>query len=164
MFKDCEAEWEYACPAGITTPFTYGETLTDKLANYKGKINYADEPIRQYRYETTPVGSFYPNNFGLYDMHGNVWEWCLDDWYDNYENAPNDGSAWIDNLEDFGNYQEVSQIGVLRNGCWNDKPKSCRCANLHSNFLKRKHKSRRGRIGFRVICIFENNTSSIKLN
>lgn len=148
-----EAEWEYACRAGTTTPFTYGETLTDKLANYNATINYADEPIGQYRQETTPVGSFYPNNFGLYDMHGNVWEWCLDDWHDNYKNAPNDGSAWIDNLDEFGNYQQVSERGVLRGGCWNGSITSSRCANRHSSIIKRKNRTHSR--GFRVVCVSE---------
>ena len=73
-----EAEWEYACRAGTTTPFYFGETITGKLANYNASETYADEPKGEYREETTPVGQFSPNAFGLYDMHGNVWEWCAD--------------------------------------------------------------------------------------
>jgi Uncharacterized conserved protein len=148
-----EAEWEYACRAGTTTPFHFGECLTDELANYNATINYKNEPIGQYRQETTPVGSFYPNNFGLYDMHGNLWEWCQDDWHTNYEDAPNNGSAWMDTLDDIGNYKEVSSYGVLRGGCWNDSPKSCRSANRHSAYAKRKNKRRS--VGFRVVCISE---------
>ncbi len=97
--RDCrlpsEAEWEYACRAGTTTPFYFGETITSELANYDGNYTYANEPIGLYRKETTPVGQFPPNAFGLYDMHENVYEWCADDWHDNYQGAPTDGSAWI---------------------------------------------------------------------
>ncbi|NER07273.1 MAG: formylglycine-generating enzyme family protein, partial [Okeania sp. SIO3C4] len=91
-----EAEWEYACRAGTNTPFHFGETITGDLANYRASETYANEPERQYREQTTPVGQFPPNAFGLYDMHGNVWEWCADDWHNNYENAPTDGTAWLD--------------------------------------------------------------------
>jgi formylglycine-generating enzyme required for sulfatase activity len=76
-----EAQWEYAARAGTTTPFYFGDTITSKLANYNSN-------------KTTDVGSFPPNAFGLYDMLGNVWEWCADPWHDNYEGAPTDGSVW----------------------------------------------------------------------
>lgn len=100
-----EAEWEYACRAGTRTPFHFGETITTDLANYRGTDNeeykwsgsYGPGPKGIYREQITEVGSFgVANAFGLYDMHGNVWEWCLDDWHDNYEGAPTDGSAWLD--------------------------------------------------------------------
>ena len=87
-----EAEWEYACRAGTTTPFYFGETITTDFANYDGDSVFASEPKGQYRGKTTPVGQFPPNAFGLYDMHGNVWEWCADDWQRNYKGAPSDGS------------------------------------------------------------------------
>ena len=89
-----EAEWEYACRAGTTTPFYFGETLTPDLANYNGNYTYASGPKGKFREQTTEVGSFPPNAFGLYDMHGNVWEWCADPWHENYEGAPIDGSVW----------------------------------------------------------------------
>ncbi|MFM5957789.1 MAG: formylglycine-generating enzyme family protein, partial [Dolichospermum sp.] len=78
-----EAEWEYACRAGTTTPFYFGDRITTELANYDGSYNDDDE-----QEGTAEVGSFPPNLFGLYDMHGNVWEWCQDTWHDNYEGAP----------------------------------------------------------------------------
>ncbi len=94
-----EAEWEYACRAGTTTPFHFGETIIGELANYHASDTYADEAKGEYRRQTTPVGQFPPNAFGLYDMHGNVWEWCADDWHSNYQNAPTNGSAWLDSNE-----------------------------------------------------------------
>jgi formylglycine-generating enzyme required for sulfatase activity len=133
-----EAEWEYACRAGTTTPFHFGETITTDLANYNGNYTYASEPKRKYLQETTDVGSFPPNAFGLYDMHGNVWEWCQDDWHDNYSNAPKDGSVW------------TSQSGItklLRGGSWTYTPANCRSASrYHSNL------GNYDLIGFRVVC------------
>jgi formylglycine-generating enzyme required for sulfatase activity len=105
-----EAEWEYACRAGTTTPFYFGETITTDLVNY----NYE-------RKKTTDVGSFPPNAFGLYDMHGNVWEWCADPWHKNYEGAPADGSVW----------KEGGKEGpfVLRGGSWGNGAGRARSAN-----------------------------------
>ena len=89
-----ESEWEYACRAGTTTSFWFGTELTTDLANYNGDTPYDDGPRGEYREKTLPVRSFDPNPWGLYQMHGNVWEWCRDTWHDNYEGAPEDGSAW----------------------------------------------------------------------
>ena len=76
-----EAQWEYACRAGANTAFSYGPTLTSDLANYNGEFTYQNEPKGIYRHTTTPGGTFPPNAFGLYDLHGNLWEWCLDVWH-----------------------------------------------------------------------------------
>jgi formylglycine-generating enzyme required for sulfatase activity len=114
-----EAEWEHACRAHSTTPFYCGETITTDLANYVGEHTYRAESKGVYRHETTDVGCFPPNAFGLYDMHGNVWEWCADAWHEDYIGAPTDGSAW----DRAGTSQRV-----LRGGCWHDPPDLCRCA------------------------------------
>jgi len=92
-----EAEWEYACRAGTTTPFSFGNTLITEVANYNGGDIYADGPKGEYREEPMPVDhSNLANAFGLCDMHGNVWEWCADHWHENYKGAPADGSVWIE--------------------------------------------------------------------
>jgi len=115
-----ESQWEYACRAGTTTPFYFGETITSELVNYDGNYPYADARKGKYRKETTDVGIFPPNAFGLYDMHGNVWEWCQDVWHDNYNGAPTDGSAWETGGE--SNYR------LLRGGCWVNYSRYCRSA------------------------------------
>ncbi|MGF1674004.1 MAG: formylglycine-generating enzyme family protein, partial [Rivularia sp. (in: cyanobacteria)] len=79
-----EAEWEFACRAETTTPFQFGETITTELVNFNGNETYADAPKGQFRQQTIDVENFSPNSFGLYQMHGNIWEWCLDTWHDNY--------------------------------------------------------------------------------
>ena len=135
-----EAEWEYACRAGTTTPFHFGETITGELANYRASEIYVSEPKGEYRKETTPVGQFPPNAFGLYDMHGNVWEWCQDTWHESYEGAPKDGSAWMDN---------DNRYRLLRGGSWLNNPGNCRSA------YRRFYHSRGNddfNIGFRVVC------------
>ncbi|NES83719.1 MAG: SUMF1/EgtB/PvdO family nonheme iron enzyme [Moorea sp. SIO2B7] len=131
-----EAEWEYSCRAGTNTPFYFGETLTDKLANYDANDTFAKESKGKYRQKTTPVGKFPPNAFGLYDMHGNVWEWCLDDWHSDYVGAPTDGSAWLS-----GDYYITK---VIRGGSWGNYPWFCRSSfRLNVNY----------RDGFRVVCV-----------
>jgi eukaryotic-like serine/threonine-protein kinase len=88
-----EAEWEYACRAGTTTPFAFGETITPEVVNYDGNNPYGNAAKGLNREKTTPVSTFPPNLFGLEDMHGNVWEWCLDEWRDSHNGAPTDGST-----------------------------------------------------------------------
>ena len=114
-----EAEWEYACRARTTTPFHVGKTLTFELANYDATHAYGPEPAAgEYRGETTDVGSFLPNGFDLYDMHGNVWEWCADSWHSDYRRAPSDGRVW----ETGGN----NLRRVLRGGAWDILATGCR--------------------------------------
>ncbi|MBD2303026.1 formylglycine-generating enzyme family protein [Nostoc sp. FACHB-190] len=121
-----EAEWEYGCRAGTTTPFHFGETITAEIANYNGEDVYEDGVKGEYRKQTTPVGYFQvANNFGLYDMHGNVWEWCEDDWHNSYKGAPNDGSAWI--------VSGTSNTKVCRGGSWDTDTRNCRCASRYNN-------------------------------
>ncbi|HAC64860.1 MAG TPA: formylglycine-generating enzyme family protein [Cyanothece sp. UBA12306] len=135
-----EAEWEYACRAGTTTPFYFGETITTDLANYDGNYVFASEPKGQYRGETTPVGQFPPNAFGLYDLHGNVWEWCLDDFHRNYEGAPSDGSPWISN--------DNNTTKILRGGSYIINPRVCRSAFRDSLFPRNGSSND----GLRVVC------------
>ena len=117
-----EAEWEYACRAGTTTPFHFGATLTRKLAKgtFKVPINLANYNKGFYE-QTSEVGSFPPNAFGLYDMHGNVYEWCLDRWHNNYHGAPSDGSAWSPP-------NDIDTRRVLRGGSWHSSLRDCRSA------------------------------------
>lgn len=152
-----EAEWEYACRAGTITPFHFGETITSKLANYDASTTYAKEPEGEYRNQTTPVGQFPANAFGLHDMHGNVWEWCLDDWHGNYTNAPTDGSAWFDNNDnnDNNNLYQKKGRAALRGGSWNVFPERC-ASSYHSHCSRRDHIY--SIIGFRVVCVFGINT------
>jgi formylglycine-generating enzyme required for sulfatase activity len=147
-----ESEWEYACRAGSSTPFYFGETITTELANYCGEdrtINdnfysgsYGRGSKGVYREETTPVGSFPANAFGLFDMHGNVLEWCEDHWHSNYENAPVDGTAWLDADAD----EEARH--VLRGGSWLNNPRLCRSASRGYYVAGVRDDS----FGFRVVC------------
>jgi len=151
-----EAQWEYACRAipsppapllegeggkKIYPPFHFGETISTELANYDGNYTYGIGEKGEYREETTPVGYFkVANEFGLYDMHGNVWEWCEDDWHDNYEGAPTDGSAWIDKKSK----ESDKTSHPLRGGSWILDPGDCRSAYRDLNLLD-------DAFGFRVI-------------
>jgi formylglycine-generating enzyme required for sulfatase activity len=134
-----EAEWEYACRAGTTTPFYFGPTITADLANYDASSTYGNGPKGKYRQKTIEVGNFPPNAFGLYDMHGNVWEWCLDDWHDSYKGVPTDGSAWL----------KSGGSKLRRGGSWGDYPLNCRAADR----LCDRPDDRGLVIGFRVVCV-----------
>ncbi|MGO4440410.1 SUMF1/EgtB/PvdO family nonheme iron enzyme [Rhizobium sp. RAF56] len=161
-----EAEWEYACRARTTTPFHYGPTLTPALANYCGTGGavcgmsfgkdvssleydgmtyplgaYGDGPPGTFSGSTKPVRSFPPNRFGLFEMHGNVWEHCLDNWSDRIEDLPGDGSPYVGGRPD---------VHVLRGGSWSHHPAICRAAyrdRMDDTFLGWE-----GRVGFRVVC------------
>ena len=134
-----EAEWEYACRAGTTTPFWWGSSITPDQANYDGSA----DPYKgggkkgEDREKTLPVKSFEPNPWGLYQVHGNVWEWCEDLWHGNYNGAPQDGSAWT---------AGDSIYRVLRGGSWGDDPLALRSA-YHSKLLWGGFRFR----GFRVV-------------
>ena len=115
-----EAEWEYACRAGTRTAFSFGEEIDTSLANYDGNYTYNGSPQGEYRKGTTRVGEFAANPWGLFDMHGNVWEWVQDVVHDNYEGAPSNGSAW----------EEGGDQGrrILRGGSWLYNPRYLRSA------------------------------------
>ena len=109
-----EAEWEYACRAGTTTPFHFGGTISTDQANYDGNYTYGNGKKGVYREKTTPVGSFPANPWGLFDMHGNVWEWCQD-WYGPYPKTDITDPQSLTNGE----------ARVLRGGSWNGNPGDC---------------------------------------
>jgi formylglycine-generating enzyme required for sulfatase activity len=109
-----EAEWEYAARAGAMTRYSWGDDPGKGNANCDGCGSQWD------REQTAPVGSFKPNAFGLYDMHGNVWEWVEDSWHDNYDSAPTDGSAWL--------RRDDSSYLVVRGGSWRNDPETARAA------------------------------------
>ena len=141
-----EAEWEYACRAGTTTPFYFGETITTDLANYNGNSTYGNAPTGEFRQQTTTVGSFPPNAFGLYDMHGNVWEWCADNWHDNYQGAPTDGSSWETDIQ--LNDANDNRYRLARGGSWAFYPQDCRSANRFEPMGDMFDDC----FGFRVVC------------
>ncbi|MGF1477962.1 MAG: SAV_2336 N-terminal domain-related protein [Cyanophyceae cyanobacterium] len=130
-----EAEWEYACRAGTTTSYYFGDTVTPELVNYsESKEN-----------ETSSVGEYPANAFGLYDMHGNVWEWCLDHWHNSYQEKPeglkqNGNKPWLTDDE--------SALRTLRGGSWYNLPELCRSAIRRNN----DPDARFYVVGFRVVC------------
>jgi eukaryotic-like serine/threonine-protein kinase len=117
-----EAQWEYACRAGTDTTFYCGETITTDLANYNGDYPYRGARPGENRQQATPVGSFPPNQFGLYDLHGNVWEWCLDQYRPSYHQAPIDGSVWTTSDA------PSDPKRVMRGGAWDYVARGCRSA------------------------------------
>jgi formylglycine-generating enzyme required for sulfatase activity len=136
-----EAEWEYACRAGTTTPFHFGDIITAEVANYCATETYNGSPKGKYREKTTPVDQFeFANAWGLSDMHGNVFEWCQDHWHSTYEDAPTDGSAWLSDSEDARR--------VIRGGSCDDAPRNCRSAYRSYIYPRETYVF----IGFRVVC------------
>jgi formylglycine-generating enzyme required for sulfatase activity len=137
-----EAEWEYACRAGTTTPFHFGDLPSVALMNYNGNYTYNNSQKGEYCRQTVEVGRFPSNSFGLCDMHGNVYEWCEDDWHNSYEGAPTDGSVWLKE-----NHAESNRL--LRGGSWNFMPGFCRSAYrvINSRGFRSYY------IGFRVVCV-----------
>jgi formylglycine-generating enzyme required for sulfatase activity len=115
-----EAEREYVTRAGTVTPFWWGAAISPKQANYNGTYIYGNGPAGEYRKRTLPVNSFQANRWGLYQVHGNVWEWTQDCWHENYDGAPSDSSAW-----------EAGRCGyrVVRGGSWVTYPGDLRAAN-----------------------------------
>ena len=132
-----EAEWEYACRAGTTTRYYFGDD-----ANQLGDYAWYDGNSQD---KTHPVGQKKPNAWGLYDMSGNVWEWCEDNWHDNYIGAPTDGSAWITNNND-NDYD----YRILRGGSWFGNPDGCRSACRSNHY--RRDDDYGDFFGFRVVC------------
>jgi len=139
-----EAEWEYACRAGTTTPFAFGATITPDIVNYDGNYAYGNAAKGINRGTTIAVGSLgKANNFGLYDMHGNVWEWCEDVFHDDYTGAPVDGNVWLTSRSDGKDYR------LLRGGSWLYNGRHCRSAvrlGVTAGY-------RSDLIGFRVVAV-----------
>jgi len=149
-----EAEWEYAARAGTDTPFSTGHCIRTDQANFHGRTPYGDCPESHlYRGKTTAIGTFLPNAWGLYDVHGNVFEWTEDCWHDSYDGAPTDGSAWRDNV--FANPANGDLTTkpcrvpsrVLRGGSWSGYAEHLRSANRAANDPNFKSIF----IGFRVV-------------
>ena len=133
-----EAEREYAARGGTQTAFWWGDSMTRSQGNYDGNYSYNGSPTGQSRQDTVPVNSFSANPYGLYNVHGNVWEWTQDCWHETYAGAPTDGSAWTTGCS--GNYR------VLRGGSWDYTP-----AGLRSAFRDRAFPFLRfGSMGFRL--------------
>jgi formylglycine-generating enzyme required for sulfatase activity len=152
-----EVQWEYACRAGTTTPFSFGSTLTTEVANYDGNFTYANGPKGVYRMQTTPVGMFPANAWGLHDMHGNVWEWCLDEWSLNGEEISTDANVGLslgfsqdESSGDAGTIPSLGQEARILRGCsWRGHPKLCRSAHR----VGIRSSTNNAGIGFRVCCL-----------
>jgi formylglycine-generating enzyme required for sulfatase activity len=133
-----EAEWEYACRAGTTTEYHFGDVITADFANYYGKSTWNGSPEGTSREETTEVGSFPPNPWGLFDMHGNVWEWCQDG------HEPYSADDQIDLIQ---LVEQPAEPRALRGGSWGSAPVDCRTAY---RFIS-PSANRNGSIGFRCV-------------
>jgi formylglycine-generating enzyme required for sulfatase activity len=150
-----EAEWEYACRAGSTTPFEYGKSLSSKEANFNGNFPYGDAAQGPYLRRTSKVGSYKPNAWGLYDMHGNVAEWCSDHYDpDYYKNSPAVDPQGPDKGVLPTGYTSRNKPGpglfyrVVRGGCWLDEGRACRSAYRFRAMPNEPYRL----IGFRVVC------------
>ena len=133
-----ESEWEYTARAGTRTPFHTGATISTAQANYDGDHVYGSGRKGVDREQTVPVGEFGPNEWGLHDVHGNVWEWTEDCWNGSYEGAPADGSPWT---------RGDCDVRVIRGGSWENPPSASRSASR-----ARSHRAtRNGDLGFRVV-------------
>jgi len=131
-----EAEWEYAAHGGTTTPFSTGNNLTTSQANYDGNYPYNTNTKGEYRQKTLPVGSFAANAYGLFDMHGNVWEWCSD-WYGDYSTTAQTNPKGASS----------GSTRVARGGSWDNAARSCRTA-YRSTYTTGYRNSR---MGFRLV-------------
>jgi formylglycine-generating enzyme required for sulfatase activity len=148
-----EAEWEYAARAGTNTPFSFGDSIKTDWANFQGKFPYNNSPRGEFRETTVAVGSLGgPNAFGLYDMHGNVWEWCSDVWNENYEGSPADGKSW-----DTG---KIPYLKIIRGGAWDSLAVECRSTarNLMTASI------RLNSIGLRVVVDIPEQTPPVQAN
>ncbi|TVQ49619.1 MAG: DUF552 domain-containing protein [Gloeocapsa sp. DLM2.Bin57] len=136
-----EAEWEYACRGSSETRYWFGQNLNSNLANYDASSGYLDSKNNLFLQKTTPVNYYkLKNPFGLGDLHGNVWEWCLDHWHTNYYKAPTDGSPWLS--------ADEQQLRVVRGGSWYDLSRFCRSSCRHALPPERRVNN----VGFRIAC------------
>jgi formylglycine-generating enzyme required for sulfatase activity len=133
-----EAEREYAARGGTQTAFWWGDSVTTSQANYDGNYSYNGSPTGRFRQATSPVNSFSANLFGLYNVHGNVWEWTQDCWHETYDGAPKDGSAWTTGCSSYSR--------VIRGGSWYGNPANLRSAFRSDRFPELRYNF----IGFRL--------------
>jgi formylglycine-generating enzyme required for sulfatase activity len=138
-----EAQWEFACRAGTSSAFAFGEMITTELVNYNGGSRCNSYPIGSNRGQTIDVGGFPGNLWGLHDMHGNVWEWCSDHWHRNYERSPIDGTPWM-NVDN-----EKNGRFIIRGGSWINDSTYCRSAyRVWADYSVRAQT-----LGFRICCL-----------